>query len=109
MKFKLLVVIAVAGGMYYFGIKPADVLDKGGELWAQFSGDFEALTSGEAVGELAAKVNTTAKTSTGTGSSDPAGFIAEGKAAAEAQAKSVNNAVDQHMRQLEEKINQQTQ
>jgi hypothetical protein len=109
MKFKVLVVIAVAGGMYYFGIKPADVLDKGGEMWAQFSGDLEALTSGEAVGELSAKVNTATKSSAGTDSSDPAGFIAERKAAAEAQAKSVNGIVDQHMQELEEKINQQIQ
>lgn len=118
MKVKLLVLAAVVGGMFYFGVKPADILDKGGAMWEQFVGDFEALTNGEAVAKLSKPATERAAAAVQTSPGIDAAATTEGIAdrlrgalsdsskEAHEQAKAANRVAEEHMRQLEEQIKQ---
>lgn len=57
MNFKLVVPVVLVGGvLMLFGIKPADMLDQGGNVWGKFYNDFSAILNGEASDRLAKEI-----------------------------------------------------
>lgn len=57
MNFKLIVLVVLAGGiLFFFGMRPADLLNQGGSSWEKFSGDFLAIFNGEAKNKLAQEI-----------------------------------------------------
>lgn len=47
------IVAAIIGAVSYFGIKPEEMQEKGGEMWGKLSTDFMAIFSGKAKEEMA--------------------------------------------------------
>ena len=54
---KVVIAVALVGGaLTFYGIRPADLLEQGSEVWEGFSGDFMAIFNGEAKDKLAKEI-----------------------------------------------------
>ena len=57
MNIKLIVSVVLIGGvLVFFGVKPTDLLNQGGQVWENFSGDFMAIFSGETTEKVAKEI-----------------------------------------------------